>query len=550
MFIACLHLPHKYLTIKSYYSMSIVVKQLTYIHPDKEVLFRDISFSIEQGQKIALTGNNGSGKSTLFQMIRGSLPTSSGEIICSSIPYYVPQHFGQYDRLTIAQALQIANKLEALYAILQGDSSIENFTILNDDWTIEEKALEALGNWGLKQVSLHQPLMTLSGGEKTRIFLAGINIHHPEIILFDEPTNHLDLPCREQLYDFIRTFSATMLVISHDRTLLNLLPSIYELSKNGIENYGGNYEFYSMRKELETNALCNRLEEKEKELRLTRKIAREVIERRQKQDSRGKNNNIKKGVGKMAMNTFRDQAEKSISKLENTHAEKLGSITEVISNIRTALPDTKHMKIDFNASSLHTGKILISGKNINFSYNSTPVWKKALNFQIKSGDRIHIKGSNGCGKSTLLKLLTGILKSSEGILIAIDFKYVYLDQEYSIINNNLSVFEQIQQFNSGLQEHELKTILNRFLFPHETWKKSCKLLSGGEKMRLALCCLMVNASTPDLFILDEPTNNIDIQNIEILTKTIKDYKGTVLAVSHDEYFIREINIDYVFDLSD
>lgn len=195
--------------------------------------------------------------------------------------------------------------------------------------------------------------------------------------------------------------------------------------------------------------------------------------------------------------------------------------------------------------SLHTGKILITAKDINFSYNNNDaLWKESLSFQLKSGDRLCIKGVNGSGKTTLLKLITGEIVPTQGSLSRIDFKYVYLNQEYSIIKNDKSVLEQAETFNSrNLPEHEIKTILNRYLFPATVWDKSCRKLSGGEKMRLAFCCLMISDNTPDMFILDEPTNNLDIQSIEIITATIKNYTGTVVVVSHDKYFVNEIGIE-------
>lgn len=172
------------------------------------------------------------------------------------------------------------------------------------------------------------------------------------------------------------------------------------------------------------------------------------------------------------------------------------------------------------------------------------LWKTPLSFLIKSGDRLCVKGLNGSGKTTLLKLITGQLQTQTGTLTRADFTYVYLNQEYSIIDDRSSVLEQAYAFNSrNLPEHEIKIILNRFLFPAAEWDKSCRKLSGGEKMRLAFCCLMISNNTPDMFILDEPTNNLDIQSIEIITATIKNYTGTVIAISHDDYFIKEIGID-------
>jgi len=528
--------------------MPIILKDLGYLHPDREPLFQDISFSVEKGSKVALVGNNGVGKSTLLKMLAGEFVPTSGEIIMTDTPYYVPQHFGQYSYLTIAQALHIDKKIGALHAILGGDASVDNFTLLDDDWSIEERAAGALSLWGLDHLQLSQTMENLSGGEKTRVFLAGIDIHSPQVILMDEPTNHLDFAVREKLYGLIESSGATIIVVSHDRTLLNKLSSIYELRKDEIVYYAGNYEFYKEQKEIEIGALQARLEDKEKELRLARKVARETIERKQKHESRGKKLNIKKGVGKMAMDTLQDKAEKSASKLKDVHTGKMKSISEDIAGLAASIPDLKGMKTDFNTSLLHTGKILLTAKDVNYSYGDKPLWKEPLNFQIKSGDRIAIKGNNGSGKTTLLKLITGKLIPTAGVLERADFSYVYLDQEYSIINNGLTVLEQIEQYATGMQDHEIKTILNRFLFAYDTWDKPCGRLSGGEKMKLALCCLMVSANTPDMFILDEPTNNIDIQNIGILTATIRDYKGAVLVVSHDGYFVEEIGVEESYEL--
>ena len=209
----------------------------------------------------------------------------------------------------------------------------------------------------------------------------------------------------------------------------------------------------------------------------------------------------------------------------------------------------KTMKVNFNSSSLHIGKRLIVASSVNYSYGENPLWSSPLEFTIKSGDRIHLKGSNGSGKTTLLRLITGSLAPTQGSLIQAEgLTYVYLDQEYSIIRNDLSVLEQLALFNSELYDNELRTILNRFLFPVSTWNKKCSYLSGGEKMKLSLCCLMVSAQAPDVFIVDEPTNNIDILSMEILTETLKDYQGTLLVVSHDNYFVQQIKADKQIEL--
>ena len=558
--------------------MPISIQQISYIHPDKEVLFSDLNFAISKGQKLGLVGNNGCGKSTLLQIIAGQLSPSSGVIVRPDDLYYIPQHFGQYDSLTIAQALQIDSKRQALHAILEGDASTENFTLLDDDWNIEERSIAALDSWGIGH-PLSYPLHLLSGGEKTRVFLAGMNIHTPSVILMDEPTNHLDSSGRQRLYDWVEKWRSTLLIVSHDRTLLNLLPEICELEKHQITYYGGNYEFYKEQKALMQEALQQRIDEKEKALRAARKVARETAERRDKQNVRGEKANIKKGIPRIVLNALQGKSEKSTSKLNGVHQEKAEKLTDERNQLRGSLSPTAALKTDFNSSSLHNGKTLVTAKNINFGYypnqndndsqneNDCPsendtsgsngsklpaqlLWQASISFQLKSGDRLRIEGTNGSGKTTLLKIITGQLEPQEGTLTRADFSYVYLNQEYSIIDDRNSILEQAYAFNSrNLPEHEIKIILNRYLFPAPEWDKSCRKLSGGEKMRLAFCCLMISNNTPDMFILDEPTNNLDIQSIEIITNTIKKYTGTVIAISHDNYFIREIGVDQRIALS-
>lgn len=526
--------------------MSIIIKDLSYTHTDKEVLFSNLNLIINSGEKTALTGNNGCGKSTLMRILAGEASPGAGSVHCSGHLYYVPQHFGQYDGRTVAQVLGIDRKLTALHAILNGDAAEEHFARLDDDWNIEERTQAVLHAWHLNGISLLRPLEGLSGGEKTRLFLAGMELKEPDTLLLDEPTNHLDTAGRKRLYDFVHRTSATVLVISHDRTLLNLLPAICELSRNGLACYGGNYDFYKEQKEVHRNALQQQLEEKEKALRLARKTAREMEERKARQNTRGEKASIKKGIPRILLGGLKNHAENSSSKLSNVHAEKTDKIQQEITNLKGSLPQTNKLKTDFNASALHIGKILVTAQNINFHYpdSNTNLWTVPLSFQLRSGNRFCIKGDNGSGKTTLLRLITGELTPTGGTIERADFTYVYLDQEYSLIQNEYTVSEQAEAFNlRHLPEHETKTILNRYLFPQDVWNKPCSKLSGGEKMRLAFCCLMIADNTPDLFILDEPTNNLDIESIEIITATIRNYQGTVLAVSHDRDFLKETGIE-------
>jgi ATPase subunit of ABC transporter with duplicated ATPase domains len=261
---------------------------ISYSHTNGDLLFNQLDLSILQKEKAALVGNNGTGKSTLLKIIAGELLPTSGQIMLPVRSYLVPQIFGQFDHLTIAQALKVDGKLKGLQAILNGDGAEENFTLLEDDWTIQERCAHALSNWELQDIDLDLKLSTLSGGQKAKVFLAGITIHQPQLILMDEPSNHLDVSSRHMLYELIESSLATMLIVSHDRKLLNLLDQTYELNTNGIRAYGGNYDFYAGQKKLEQQALLEDLENRQKELRKAKEVERDSFEQQQKLDARGK----------------------------------------------------------------------------------------------------------------------------------------------------------------------------------------------------------------------------------------------------------------------
>lgn len=527
----------------------LILQNISYAYPNQNLLFDNISLTVNHHEKITLIGNNGSGKSTLLKLIARELKPLNGQIFVNTEPYFVPQIFGQYNHLTIGQALKVENKLNALQEILNGNVTTENYNLLDDDWTIEERCIDALKYWQLSNLHLSQKMDTLSGGQKTKVFLAGISIHQPALVLLDEPSNHLDIAGRQLLYGFIQSTQSALIIVSHDRKLLSLLDKVAELSKRGLTIYGGNYDFYTEQKQVENNALNQDLQSKEKALRKAKEKERETLERKQKLDSRGKRKQEKAGVARIMMNTMRNNAENSTSKIKGVHAEKIDGIKEELHELRSALPDIDKMKFGFDNSALHKGKILINGIDINYSYNNHLLWKDNLTFQITSGERLVLKGMNGSGKTTLIKIILGELEPLSGKIYRADNKTVYIDQDYSLINNKLKVYEQAQQFNtSALQEHEIKIRLSRFLFTKDNWEKSCSDLSGGEKMRLILCCLTIINQSPDIIILDEPTNNLDIQNIEILTAAINEYQGTLIVVSHDETFLEQIKIEQAIQL--
>ncbi|MCC3157262.1 ATP-binding cassette domain-containing protein [Hymenobacter sp. 15J16-1T3B] len=529
--------------------MSIVANHLSYTHADGHLLFHDLHLAVPSGGKASLVGPNGAGKSTLLRLLVGQLPTT-GEISRSEPAYYVPQHLGQYDALTVAEALGVAGKLQALHAILAGDASPEQFARLDDDWSIEERVQAALAHWQLPHLAPAQPLGGLSGGEKTKVFLAGAQLHGAGLLLLDEPSNHLDAASRQLLYDFLGRTPATLLVVSHDRALLRLVDLTLELLPDEVAVYSGNYDFYQTQKQTQLAALQAHVDATAKTLQQARQKARDVAEQRHKQDARGTAQGQKKGLPRIVAGHLKRQAEQSSAQLREVHHAKIDGLSQDLQQLRGQLREQQVLKIDLSHSDLHRGKILVDAQGLDFAYpGQPPLWPQPLQLQLRSGQRLRISGPNGAGKTTLLRLLLGQLAPTAGQLHRADFTHFYLDQEYSLIDNRRTVFEQLQAYNSRqLLEHELKTVLHYHQFAPESWDRPCAGLSGGEKMKLLLCCLTVSNRAPDLLILDEPTNNLDLGSQQELTEALKTFRGTLLLISHDQHFADDIGVESTIEL--
>lgn len=525
----------------------ISIHDFRYSHSNRELLFENLAMQVNENQKVALVGRNGIGKTTLLKAIFDH--KEHNKINVSVKPYYIPQHIEKYDAVSVASALNIEEKLDAIKAIAEGESDQSLFDIIGNDWDIEERSSAALAEWGLENLALSTKLKELSGGEKMKVFLSGITIHSPKLILLDEPSNHLDYESREQLYNFIRESSSTFVIVSHDRYLLNLLTDIYELTPTGINVYTGDYDSYAEQKRIEAEAIARQISSQQDALRKAKRVQQEVVERRQRQDSRGAAKTSRMGMPKIVAGMMKGTAERTTAALKGRHDDKISQMSQQLSELRQGANSRRDLKFDFESSDLHKGKIMAEAKNINFSYGEANVWGKNLDFLIQSGERVLITGANGSGKSTLIKLLTKQLQPTEGELKLAEFDYLYLDQNYSLIDSSKTVYQQAQSYNEDMAEHDVKILLTRSQFERNSWDKLCGSLSGGEKMKLSLCSLTIANKAPDLFILDEPTNNLDIESLNVLSAAVGEYIGTLLVVSHDRYFVGELGIDKKIELN-
>ena len=454
--------------------------------------------------------------------------------------------------LNIAEIFAVKNKYEALERLQKGEGDKEDLLIVDDDWDLVERLEIIKQKLGISHLDLDRKYTSLSGGEKIRCLLASLLIADPDFIILDEPTNHLDDEGRNIIYDFIQTWKKGMIVISHDKVLLRLMNTIAELSSIGFKSYGGNYDYYIEQKKLEDEAVEKEVRNAAVDLKKSIEKKNRVIQRQQKNNISGEKKAEKSNLPKIMANQLRGSGEKTLKKLKDIHNEKVSEAGEKLSELKRKQRQNINIKLDINDKDRYKQKNILTADKINHSYDGEKnIWLKNLSFNIYGGERIELRGRNGSGKTTLLKMIRNEIKNSVGKLDVRTNKVGSLDQDISILDEELTILENINNVSGGkLPEHELRIRLGRFLFYKDDVFKKAGVLSGGERMRAGLACLLSSFDTPDLIILDEPTNNLDLESIDELIKGLNKYKGSILAVSHDLDFLQEIEIKRIIDLNE
>ena len=527
----------------------ICVSGLGYTFPDGHTLFKNISFSLSGG-KTGIVGANGCGKTTLLRIIGKELAPGEGSLRTNGDISVLEQEQSGYSALTLTEVLGVDKKLSALRAITAGKGTESDFSLLGDEWDLEERVQHILRTAGLEKIPMERLFGQLSGGEATRLLLAKCLIQHPDFILLDEPTNHLDGINRRLLYDMVRNHTRGILAVSHDRQLLRLMDTIIEITPAAAKLYGGNYDFYARQKAAEHSAVEQQILSVECELKKAQHTAAAAAASREKTNARAEKHSAKDGIPKILLDRRRGKGEKTLAHIAAVHEKKLTRIRTRLAELKETLSVQSKIKVDLNAEPEYKGKILISAKGLNYGYHGAMMWRQSVDFTLNTHERVSLTGNNGTGKTTLVNLLIGKIQPVCGTITRNNIRIGIIDQSYECIDPRLTLLENIRQYASTtMQEHDLRIRLGRFLFYNEDVFKRAKDLSGGEKCRLALACLLAGSNDPDLLILDEPTNNLDLAGVEQMQNALVQYSGALLVISHDQEFITSIGIDTVLDLN-
>ncbi|WP_040834988.1 ABC-F family ATP-binding cassette domain-containing protein [Nocardia brevicatena] len=522
----------------------IVCSNLSFSWPDDTPVFTDLSFGVPAG-RTGLVAPNGAGKSTLLRLIAGDLRPPSGSVAVSGVLGYLPQTLPLTGEMTVAQLLGIAPVLAALDAVESGDTSEEHFTTIGSEWDIEERTRAQLDRLGVGELSFARRLHTLSGGQIVSLGLAAQLLRRPDVLLLDEPTNNLDLVARHKLYDLLADWNGCLLLVSHDRALLDRMDRIAELHDGEIHFHGGNFTEYEeavqAAREVAEKNIRNAEQEVKREKRELQQ-ARERAARRASNAARGLGN---AGLPKIFAGTMKRNAQESAGRTNETHTARVEAARARLDQAERALRDEQKITLQLPDTGVPAGRTVFHGERMRYRFGERPLFgADGADLTIRGPERIALTGPNGAGKSTLLRIVHGGLTPEAGTLLTrAEGRVAYLSQRLDLLDLDRTVAENLAVFAPNLPAPQRMNLLARFLFRGSRVHLPVGALSGGERLRATLACVLFAEPAPQLLLLDEPTNNLDLVSVGQLEGALNAYRGAFVVVSHDERFLTRIGVE-------
>ncbi|PWI14109.1 ABC transporter [Streptomyces sp. Act143] len=517
-------------------SASLTCTSLAFAWPDGTCVFEDLDVAFGPG-RTGLVGVNGSGKSTLLKLIAGELTPADGTVRVAGEVGHLPQNVTLDTALRVDEVLGIAAQRAALHAIEAGDVAEEHFETVGDDWDAEERALATLGELGLGHIDLDRTVGEVSGGESVLLRLAALLLRRPDVLLLDEPTNNLDLYARRRLYAAVASWSGVMVIVSHDRELLDLVDQIADLRSGEVTWYGGNFSAYEESLATEQEAAERMVRVAEADLKRQK---RELTEAHSKLAQRTRYANKmyeNKREPRAVMKLKKRSAQVSAGKHRIMHEERLAEAKERLDEAVEAVRDDDVIRVDLPYTAVPPGRDVLTLLDLEPAYGA----RVKGGLDLRGPERVALIGRNGAGKTTLLRTIAGELAPVSGEAHA-HVPLRFLPQRLDVLDDELSVAENVARFAPAATNNRVRARLARFLFRGARADQKAATLSGGERFRAALAALMLAEPAPQLLMLDEPTNNLDMASVRQLTSALESYEGALIVASHDLPFLESIGI--------
>ncbi|MEU6195756.1 ABC-F family ATP-binding cassette domain-containing protein [Streptomyces sp. NPDC047061] len=517
-------------------SASVTITSLSFAWPDGSPVFDGLDISFGPG-RTGLVGVNGSGKSTLLKLVAGELTSSDGTLKVAGEVGHLPQNVTLDTALRVDEALGIAAQRAALHAIEAGDVSEAHFETVGDDWDVEERALAALGELGLGHIGLDRTVGEVSGGESVLLRLAALVLRRPDVLLLDEPTNNLDLYARKRLYAAVASWPGVLIVVSHDRELLDLVDQIADLRTGEVTWYGGNFSAYQEALAVEQEAAERMVRVAEADVRKQKRELSDAQVKLARRKRYGQKMFEQKREPKIVMGARKRAAQESAGKHRIMHEERLSEAKERLDEAVEAVRDDDEIRVELPYTAVPPGRNVLTLENLELAHGSRV---KGI-LDLRGPERIALIGRNGAGKTTLLRTIAGELAPVAGEAHA-HVPLRFLPQRLDVLDPELTVAENVARFAPDAGNNRIRARLARFLFRGARADQQAGTLSGGERFRAALAALLLAEPAPQLLMLDEPTNNLDIASVRQLTTALESYAGALIVASHDLPFLESIGI--------
>ncbi|HZG29989.1 MAG TPA: ABC-F family ATP-binding cassette domain-containing protein [Ensifer sp.] len=519
-------------------SPAITLNGLSAAAPDGRTLFSNLDLSFGP-ERTGLVGRNGTGKTTLLELIAGLREPAAGSVHRHGAIGYLRQWPDIPKNATVAQAIGLADRLTLFRRGLSGEALPDELEKI--DWAIEADMEAALARLGLAGLDPDRPFGALSGGEQTRARLAGLLVQKPDFLLMDEPTNHLDRAGRAFIADIVEGFKGGLLIVSHDRELLERMDRIVEITTLGFTVWGGNYSFYRAEKARLTERAMSELSSARREADRTAREIEAARQRKEKRDAAGKKGRASAGQPKILLDAAKERAEGSAGGLGRLTLRQQAEAEDRLTSAKEAVERARKLDFYVSGTELPAGKIVLTIEDLTGGPPQNPRVIESLSLTVTGAERIALEGPNGAGKTTLLRLIAGQLQPASG-LIRCPVRLAYLDQSAAILDFSASLIDNFRRLNPGATDNAAYAALARFHFRNEAAKLTPATLSGGERLRAALACAIGGEDPAGLLLLDEPVNHLDIESVEAVEDALKAYRGAFLAISHDAEFLKRIGV--------
>ncbi|MFJ9714581.1 ABC-F family ATP-binding cassette domain-containing protein [Streptomyces sp. NPDC101213] len=517
-------------------SHSITCTSLSFAWPDGTPVLDGLDVAFGPG-RTGLVGVNGAGKSTLLKLIAGELTPSDGTVRTAGEVGHLPQNVTLDTSLRVDEVLGIAARRAALHAIEGGDVAEEHFEALGDDWDVEERALATLGELGLGHIGLDRTVGEVSGGESVLLRLAALLLRRPDVLLLDEPTNNLDLYARRRLYAAVADWPGVLVVVSHDRELLELVDQIADLRAGGVAWHGGNFSAYEEALATEQEAAERMVRVAESDLRRQKRELSEAHMKLARRKRYGQKMWDQKREPKIVMGARKRAAQESAGKHRLLHEEKLAEARERLDEAVEAVRDDDEIRVDLPHTAVPPGREVLTLLDLRLAYGA----RVRGGLDLRGPERVALVGRNGAGKTTLLRTIAGELDPVAGEVRA-HVPLRFLPQRLDVLDDGLTVVENVARFAPHATGNRIRARLARFLFRGARADRPAATLSGGERFRATLAALMLAEPAPQLLMLDEPTNSLDMASVRQLTSALESYEGALVVASHDLPFLESIGI--------